>query len=48
MREKHHFLYYIFQNDKNQCMMEEKKANRLQNWLRNLFRKMQEGENYDK
>ena len=36
--KKHHFLYYIFQFDKETCMMDEKPRNFLQKLL-HLFRK---------
>ena len=31
--KKHHFLYYIFQQDKKRCIMEKEKASLLAQWF---------------
>ena len=41
-RKKHHFLYYIFQQDKKRCIMKKEKAGLLAQWFKNtmdLFKK---------
>lgn len=44
MEKKHNFLYYIFQFDKKQCIMNEKKESKLKNFICHKIRLFFKGE----
>lgn len=41
---KHHFLYYIFQNDKKSCMMDENREICLKEKIQKILQMFQKGE----
>lgn len=42
--KKRHFLYYIFQQDKNRCIMEKEKTSALAQWFGRILEKFKKGE----
>lgn len=38
-KDKRHFLYFIFQSDRKECIMVKEKANSLRQYLLRLFGK---------
>ena len=41
---KHHFLFYIFQLDRKQCMIDTGKTNFLKQWFGVILNNKQKGE----
>ena len=46
-QDKHDFLYYIFQFDKDRCIMNPEKENRLQKQIRETIQAVTKGDQID-